>query len=88
MHHTHDDVGWLKTKEQYYSGSDPNMRSNASVETILDSVVGALLANEERRFSYVEVSFFEHWWKSQVESIKTQVRELVNSGRLELVNGG
>ena len=60
--HTHDDVGWLKTKEDYYSGNDPDHKSNASVKKILDSVISELLKDEDRTFSYVEMSFFSKWW--------------------------
>jgi hypothetical protein len=60
--HTHDDVGWLKTKDDYYSGKNPDHRSNASVKKILDSVISELLKDEDRAFSYAEMSFFSKWW--------------------------
>jgi hypothetical protein len=34
--HTHDDVGWVKTVDEYFAGQDPN------VALILDSVVTEL----------------------------------------------
>ncbi|KAF8400067.1 hypothetical protein HHK36_015942 [Tetracentron sinense] len=51
--HTHDDVGWLKTIDQYYVGSN-NFDQGACVQDILDSVVSALLADKNRKFIYVE----------------------------------
>ena len=36
--HTHDDVGWLKTVDEYYSGFE-SKTSNARVKLILDNVV-------------------------------------------------
>ena len=33
--HTHDDVGWTKTVDEYYSGFE-NYNSHARVEQILD----------------------------------------------------
>ena len=60
--HTHDDVGWLKTKDHYYSGENPENRSNAKVKQILDSVISELLKKESRKFSYVEMSYFSIWW--------------------------
>ena len=60
----------------------------AGVQYILDSVIEALLADEDRRFIYVESAFFWRWWGQQTESTKTVVRNLVESGRLEFIGGG
>ncbi|KAJ0110577.1 hypothetical protein Patl1_02544 [Pistacia atlantica] len=51
--HTHDDVGWLKTVDQYYVGSN-NSIQGACVQNILDSLIPALLADKNRKFIYVE----------------------------------
>lgn len=51
--HSHDDVGWLKTIDQYYVGSN-NSIQGACVENVLDSLVTALLSNPDRKFIYVE----------------------------------
>ncbi|XP_034043246.1 lysosomal alpha-mannosidase [Thalassophryne amazonica] len=85
--HTHDDVGWLKTVDQYYYG-DRNDIQHAGVQYILDSVVDQLLKNPDRRFIYVETAFFYRWWKQQSFSMQQTVKQLVNEGRLEFVNGG
>uniref|UniRef100_A0A3Q0SVF1 Alpha-mannosidase n=1 Tax=Amphilophus citrinellus TaxID=61819 RepID=A0A3Q0SVF1_AMPCI len=85
--HTHDDVGWLKTVDQYYYG-DRNNIQHAGVQYILDSVVDQLLKNPDRRFIYVETAFFYRWWKQQSSSMQQAVKQLVNEGRLEFVNGG
>nr|XP_057921276.1 lysosomal alpha-mannosidase isoform X2 [Doryrhamphus excisus] len=85
--HTHDDVGWLKTVDQYFYG-DRNDIQHAGVQYILDSVVDQLLKNPERRFIYVETAFFYRWWSQQSSSMQQTVKQLVNEGRLEFVNGG
>ncbi|CAN9510730.1 unnamed protein product [Ophioblennius macclurei] len=85
--HTHDDVGWLKTVDQYYYG-DRNDIQHAGVQYILDSVVDQLLKNPDRRFIYVETAFFYRWWKQQSTAMQETVKQLVNEGRLEFVNGG
>uniref|UniRef100_A0A8C2SVI8 Lysosomal alpha-mannosidase n=1 Tax=Coturnix japonica TaxID=93934 RepID=A0A8C2SVI8_COTJA len=85
--HTHDDVGWLKTVDQYYYGAH-NEVQHAGVRYILDSVVAQLLAEPRRRFVYAEVAFLERWWKEQKEGMRRAVRTLVEEGRLELVGGG
>ncbi|CAF1357329.1 unnamed protein product [Adineta ricciae] len=46
--HTHDDVGWLKTVDQYYYGSRREISSKA-VQYILDSVIEALVDNPDQK---------------------------------------
>uniref|UniRef100_A0A8C1F009 Alpha-mannosidase n=1 Tax=Cyprinus carpio carpio TaxID=630221 RepID=A0A8C1F009_CYPCA len=90
--HTHDDVGWLKTVDQYYYGvivfSDRNNIQHAGVQYILDSVIDQLQKDPARRFIYVETAFFYRWWKQQNQSTQRIVTQLVNEGRLEFINGG
>ncbi|XP_075234905.1 lysosomal alpha-mannosidase-like [Lycorma delicatula] len=85
--HTHDDVGWLKTVDQYYYGSN-KVHSPFGVQYILDSVISELLKKNDRRFVYVESSFLWRWWQEQDEEIKKKVRELVIEGKLQLLHGG
>ncbi|XP_001866193.2 lysosomal alpha-mannosidase [Culex quinquefasciatus] len=84
--HSHDDVGWLKTADQYYYGSKTN-HQRAGVQYILDSVIQELLKDPARRFIQVESAFFFMWWDEQTEELKEQVRGLVQEGRLEFVGG-
>ncbi|KAF4094455.1 hypothetical protein AMELA_G00015200 [Ameiurus melas] len=85
--HTHDDVGWLKTVDQYYYGGR-NYIQHAGVQYILDSVVSELQKDPARRFIYVETAFFYRWWKQQDRQTQNIVTQLVEQGRLEFVNGG
>ncbi|KAJ9676509.1 hypothetical protein PVL29_021837 [Vitis rotundifolia] len=85
--HSHDDVGWLKTIDQYYVGSN-NSIQGACVENVLDSLVPALLSNPDRKFIFVEQAFFQRWWRDQSEIIQGLVRKFISSGQLELINGG
>ncbi|CAA3008839.1 probable alpha-mannosidase At5g13980 isoform X1 [Olea europaea subsp. europaea] len=85
--HTHDDVGWLKTIDQYYVGSN-NSLQGACVQNVLDSLIPALLADKNRKFIYVEQAFFQRWWEDQSEAMQNTVRTLVSSGQLEMINGG
>ena len=85
--HTHDDVGWKKTVDEYYYGSNQTV-ANGAVQYILDSVIIALLENPNRKFSYVEMAFLYRWWREQDESAKEQVRNLLKNGQLEFVGGG
>lgn len=85
--HTHNDVGWLKTVDQYYYGGHNNIQ-HAGVQYILDSVVPQLLADPKRRFIYVESAFFWRWWREQKASVQNDVVRLIQEGRLEFINGG
>ncbi|KAF7274747.1 hypothetical protein GWI33_012580, partial [Rhynchophorus ferrugineus] len=85
--HTHDDVGWLKTVDQYYYGSNTKYQ-NAGVQYILDTVVDSLRKDSNRRFIYVETAFFWQWWIKQHDIVKARVRKLVNNGQLEFISGG
>ncbi|XP_030240027.1 lysosomal alpha-mannosidase isoform X2 [Drosophila navojoa] len=84
--HTHDDVGWLKTVDQYYYGSE-TLIQKAGVQYIIDSVVESLLRDPNRRFIYVESAFFFKWWKEQTKEQQDNVKMLVNEGRLEFIGG-
>jgi len=55
--HSHDDVGWLKTLDQYFWGIHDNIQ-RANVFLILDSTITELELNPERKFTYVEMAFF------------------------------
>jgi len=61
IHHTHDDVGWLKTVDEYYSGVD-NLMQRAEVMLILNTMIKHLLLDPVKKFSYVEMKFFTMWW--------------------------
>ncbi|KAM8972508.1 lysosomal alpha-mannosidase [Pelodytes ibericus] len=85
--HTHNDVGWLKTVDQYYYGARNNIQ-HAGVQYILDSVIPQLLSDPTKRFIYAESAFFWRWWKEQKETMKKDVTRLIEEGRLEFINGG
>ncbi|KAL9270422.1 putative alpha-mannosidase [Drosera capensis] len=81
--HSHDDVGWLKTVDEYYVGTNNSIQV-ACVENILDSVVDALLRDPNRKFIFAE----QRWWVRQDKKVQEKVLILVDSGQLEFVNGG
>jgi hypothetical protein len=85
--HTHDDVGWLKTVDQYYLGSN-NTIQHAGVQYVLDSAILELQKDPNRRFTYVEMAFFARWFYDQTAETQDVVRELVANGQLDFVNGG
>jgi len=85
--HTHDDVGWLKTVDQYFYGANNSIQI-AGVQYILDSVVLALEDNPDRKFIYVESAFFKRWWDEQSDFMKSKVKSFVQNGQFEFINGG
>ncbi|CAG0879219.1 unnamed protein product [Darwinula stevensoni] len=85
--HSHDDLGWLKTVDQYYYGAN-NTIQRAGVQYILDSVMEELFRDPVKRFIQVETGFFAMWWAEQSEEMKEKVRVLIEEGRLEFIGGG
>jgi hypothetical protein len=86
--HTHDDVGWLKTIDQYYNGWNETIQV-ASVRETLDSVIEALSENPSRTFVYAEIKFFQTWWEEQTDATQQRVRRLVvQQEQLSFANGG
>ncbi|KAM0909303.1 hypothetical protein ACQ4PT_014880 [Festuca glaucescens] len=85
--HSHDDVGWLKTVDQYFVGSN-NSIQGACVMNTLDSVVDALARDPGRKFVVAEQAFFQRWWVEKSPKIQAIVHKLVDSGQLEFINGG
>ncbi|KAL5505251.1 hypothetical protein EMCRGX_G006653 [Ephydatia muelleri] len=85
--HTHDDVGWLKTVDEYYYGAN-NSIQHAGVQYILDTVMDELSRDPNKTFSYVEMAFFTKWWSEQDDATKMRVKTLVNNKQLEFVNAG
>ena len=67
--HTHDDVGWLKTIDEYFVGAYESIQ-NAGVQYILDTVIDELLKDPAKKFTYVEMAFFTRWWYEQTEQRK------------------
>jgi lysosomal alpha-mannosidase len=59
--HTHDDVGWLKTVDMYYSGTNNGVQQ-AEVHLVLDTTIQELLKDPTKKFTYVEMKFFSMWW--------------------------
>ena len=53
--HSHDDLGWLQTVDEYYS-------ADKGARNILTSVIQSLVANPKRKFSYAEMKFMSMWW--------------------------
>ncbi|XP_072398925.1 lysosomal alpha-mannosidase-like [Diabrotica undecimpunctata] len=85
--HSHDDLGWLKTAEDYFYGEHNDIQ-NGGVQYVLDSVLQALTQNEDRRFIQAETAYFWKWWQIQPENKRQIFKKFVDAGRIEMVGGG
>lgn len=71
--HSHDDVGWQKTVDQYYEGItrrewvDWRENRKAGVQYTINTAVEELAMDPEKRYIQVETAFFWRWWKQQDE---------------------
>ena len=79
--HSHCDAAYKKTVDEYYE---------TEVRTVLNSMVHALEQQSSRRFVWSETVFLWRWWKDPRtrRHQKETFQKLLNSGQLELVNGG
>jgi hypothetical protein len=73
--HSHDDVGWLLTVDQYF---------DETVSYMLDTVVQSLADDPHRTFIEVETGFFARWWDVQAPAKRAQVQAQVAAGSIEV----
>ena len=85
--HTHDDIGWLKTVDEYFYDTRKDI-SIQGVQYILDSVYPLLQDDITKKFIYVEIGFFKRWWDEQDDTTQQIIKDLVNRGQFEFINGG
>ena len=59
--HSHTDLGWQSTLEDYFEGSNLDYYMG-SIEGMLTTVVEQLERDHKRTFTYAEMKFFRMWW--------------------------
>ena len=62
--HTITDVGYKKTVDETYSGTN-QATNHASVMTILDTVVDALTSDPTRRYVFSDIKYLHMWYTRQ-----------------------
>jgi alpha-mannosidase II len=78
--HSHDDVGWVRTVDEYY---------DMQVQHVYSTVVDALAANPNRTWTFVEIAYMSRWWASNAtERQKATVRTCVEQRRCTFSIGG
>ncbi|XP_063690730.1 lysosomal alpha-mannosidase-like [Bolinopsis microptera] len=85
--HTHNDVGKLKTVDQYYFGTRSGLYQGG-VQFIIDTVVDELTADPSKTFIYMEIAYFKRWWEHRDKVWHNKVRKLIKNKQLEFVGGG
>ncbi|KAK2107515.1 hypothetical protein P7K49_012680 [Saguinus oedipus] len=68
--HSHNDPGWIKTFDKYYT---------EQTQHILNSMVSKLQEDPRRRFLWAEVSFFAKWWDN-INAQKRAALEIATGG--------
>lgn len=77
--HSHNDPGWLKTFETYF---------HVASKQIMSNMVNKLQEYGNLTFIWSEISYLNSWWEEAHPNKQKALKELVNSGRLEITTGG
>ncbi|BFZ11487.1 hypothetical protein BsWGS_14526 [Bradybaena similaris] len=77
--HSHNDPGWLKTVNEYYSDQTKH---------ILNNMVNKLTQFPNMTFMWTETVYFAMWWNELEDAVKVHVRRLIRRGQLEMTLGG
>ncbi|GMT31407.1 hypothetical protein PFISCL1PPCAC_22704 [Pristionchus fissidentatus] len=85
--HTHDDLGWIKTVDQYYFGTKPELVP-VGVQYIYNTVIDEVAKDPSRRFSFAETGFLTRWTSTHTDYEKHKLQQLVKSGQIEMIGGG
>ncbi|KAI6191700.1 Alpha-mannosidase [Aphelenchoides bicaudatus] len=87
--HSHDDMGWIKTVDDYYTGQTKRL-VNVGVEYIFNTVIQELEKDPAKRFSFAEVGYLTRWLEGRpAEGAQVQLmKKLVENGQIEFISGG
>ncbi|EGR31388.1 hypothetical protein IMG5_110930 [Ichthyophthirius multifiliis] len=79
--HSHDDMGWIETVDQYFIKYD-------GVQDIINHVIDELEKNKNRKFIQVETGFLYKWWQQASEQSQNRLKQLVKNKQFVFISGG
>lgn len=85
--HTHDDVGWQKTYDEYFTGMEQRT-AHARVEQIISEVIFEMERDSTRKFTFVEMKFLNMWYIRAPKDRQNALKKLIKEGRFEIIMGG
>ena len=85
--HSHTDLGWLSTVEDYFNGNRLDFYIG-SVKQMFDTVKTSLEKDPRRKFNYAEMKFFKMWWQDLSDQQKVETKKLLENGQWSILNGG
>uniref|UniRef100_A0A6B2E8D7 Alpha-mannosidase n=1 Tax=Phlebotomus kandelakii TaxID=1109342 RepID=A0A6B2E8D7_9DIPT len=77
--HSHNDPGWLRTYINYFE---------LDSRQILNLIVAKLQEYEDMTFIWSEICILQLWWDQAHPQKQRALKQLVQSGRLEITTGG
>ena len=59
--HSHTDIGWRETIDGYFYGMN-YYEGHGGVNMILTTVVSVLNDDQDKKFTWSEIKYFQMWW--------------------------
>jgi lysosomal alpha-mannosidase len=81
-------VGSKKTIDQTYMGTENKGFAHARVQTIFDTVFYQLAKDASRRYTIIQIKYFEMWYTRLDPKRKEEVKKIIKDGQVEFAQGG
>jgi len=81
-------VGGKKTIDQTFTGTENKGFAHAKVESIFDTVFYQLGKDPARRYTIIQIKFFQMWYSRLEPKRKEEVKKIIHDGQVEFAQGG